>query len=579
MLEFIQLLKQRYQTVSEHINSDAMLAVYQQRIDQQILAEAFIRKIKLHQLSADQPVHIAVIGPTQAGKSSLVNVLLNSSAAGVSPLAGYTVHSQGFCHGVSSDDCSGLQHYFGRFQQVPITTLSKDRFDCYALVENTAQSKLLPPCVIWDTPDFDSIDAAGYSEALIRTIALADAIILVVSKEKYADQSVWDLMASIQPLQQPTLICVNKLAEGAESVILKSLQEKWRQSRSDEFPDAIALHYQKQALSPKWPDSEARALHGLTRRIKPHIEERLVQDYLNRHWQEWLEPIKAEQEALQKWRNLVDETIAQTLKQYQQDYLNHPQHYETFQNAMAALLNLLEIPGIAALLANTRKVITWPLKQLMKIGRSRPRLADTSHEVTMLNHLAEHFLIQVTEKLLERSEQKTNGQWWRGMIGLLRLQRQNILQDFNSAANEYHEAFQVQVEAAAHRLHDKLQEQPFVLNSLRATRVTTDAAAVAFSLQTGGIGLHDLIITPAMLSVTSLLAESAMGSYMGRIEAELKQQQLEIVRDRLFIECLQKTLYPLPGQLAQDTYFNIAPEQLELAEQQLKQTKHGLRLL
>jgi len=39
---------------------------------------------------------MAVVGPTQAGKSSLVNVLLNSNDAGVSPLAGYTIHLRVF---------------------------------------------------------------------------------------------------------------------------------------------------------------------------------------------------------------------------------------------------------------------------------------------------------------------------------------------------------------------------------------------------------------------------------------------------------------------------------------------------
>ena len=84
------------------------------------------------------------------------------------------------------------------------------------------------------------------------------------------------------------------------------------------------------------------------------------------------------------------------------------------------------------------------------------------------------------------------------------------------------------MEKTAQRLYHKLQEQPLVLNSLRATRVTTDAAAIALTLQMGGIGVHDLIFAPAMLTVTSLLAESAIGSYMHKVEHELKQHQLHI---------------------------------------------------
>ncbi|MGR9114581.1 MAG: GTPase [Gammaproteobacteria bacterium] len=581
MLEFIQLLKQRYQTVSEQIKSDTVKSVYQQRIDQQILAEAFIRKGDLLAASADLPLQIAVVGPTQAGKSTLVNLLLNSQDAGVSPLAGYTVHSQGFCNGFGVDDCSGLQQFFGRFQQLHPAQLSKERYDCYALAENSGRSKLLPDCVLWDTPDFDSIDASGYSEALIRTIALADIIVLVVSKEKYADQSVWDLMTSIQALQQPTLICVNKLIEGAESIIIQSLKQKWQQSRSDGFPSVIPLLYQKQQASPSpaWPESEASIFSSLVRQVKRRKHGQRLQDYLSQHWQPWLEPVVAEHQALNEWCTLIDDLIKQALSLYQRDYLEHPHHYETFQNAMASLLNLLEIPGLAKVLVNTRKVLTWPVKQLFSLGARKTRLADSSHEVALLNHLAEHLLIQLADRLLDKAEQSDGSQWWKGAMSVLRQQRQSLLAEFNAAANRYHDDFQQEVDAAAFRLYDRLQQQPVVLNSLRATRVTTDAAAVALTLHAGGIGLHDLIITPAMLSVTSLLTESAIGSYVNKVEADLKQHQLQTVKQSLLIDHLQRALYLIPTQLSYDTYFNISPDRLQAVEQQLKHKPHGLRLL
>jgi hypothetical protein len=118
-----------------------------------------------------------------------------------------------------------------------------------------------------------------------------------------------------------------------------------------------------------------------------------------------------------------------------------------------------------------------------------------------------------------------------------------------------------------------------VLNSLRATRVTTDAAAIALTLQLGGIGVHDLIFAPAMLSVTSLLAESALGSYMHKVEHELKQHQLTTVKQTLFVESIGQKLFALPEQLSTMTHFNISPGQLQAAEHQLTEKRHGLRLL
>jgi len=579
MLEFIQLLKQRYQAVLSQPGNESAKTSYQQRIDQLILAEAFMRKGQLIASTPEYPLQITVIGPTQAGKSSLVNLLLNSNVAGVSPLAGYTVHPEGFCNDISPKDCSDLQRYFGRFQQLQQAHARTDRYDCYLLTENTTVSKYLPPSVLWDTPDFDSIDAANYREGLIRTIALADMIILAVSKEKYADQSVWDIMAVLEDLHQPTVICLNKLVEGSESLLIHSLKEKWRHARNDEFPEVVPLYYQKQTGMPVWPESRQNLLIQMAGKVNHKRQARYEQELLQKNWQYWVEPVVAEHQALKDWQELIDQLIKQALESYQRDYLNHPHHYETFKYALAQLLNLLEIPGLAGVLSGTRRVLTWPIRQIMKLGRKRQHIADSSHEVALLKQIAEHMLIQMADRLLDRAEQNRHNQWWKEAGSLLRSQRSDILQDFSEAARSYHIAFQQDVENTAQQLYHKLQEKPVLLNSLRATRVTTDAAAIALALNTGGIGMHDLIIAPAMLTVTSLLAESAIGSYVHRAEAELKQHQLNTVKQSLFIDGMGRKLSALPKQLTHLTQFNIAPEQLQAAEHQLKEKRHGLRLL
>ncbi|MGZ8144220.1 MAG: GTPase domain-containing protein [Methylosarcina sp.] len=579
MLEFIQLLNQRYRTVLQQPSSESVKAVYQQRVDQLVLAEAFMRKGRFIDNASALPLQIAVVGPTQSGKSTLVNVLLQAEIAGVSPLAGYTVHPQGFCHKISLAQCSGLQRYFGRFQQLQPSQLSKERYDCYSLTETHAVSEFLPPCVIWDTPDFDSIDSSTYREGVIRTVALADVVILVVSKEKYADQSVWDMMSALEPLHQPLLICLNKLGEGSESLIIHSLKEKWQLVRQDDFPEVVPLYYQKQSGIPLWPDTAKDQLIKLAGTVNTKKHARFEQDLLQTYWQSWLEPVTEEHQALAMWNELVERAIQQALEHYQRDFLNHPHHYETFQYALAELLTLLEIPGLAGILANTRKVLTWPVKQLMKLGRKRVDISDSSYEVAFLNQIAEHFLIQMTDHMMDRVEENTQRLWWKELITLLRNRRQDILKDFDQAAKQYHVAFQQEVENAARRLYVKLQEQPVLLNSLRATRITTDAAVIALALHTGGIGIHDLVIAPSMLTITSLLTESAIGGYMHKVEADLKQRQLNAVRETLIIAALRDKILNLPRQLFDLTHFNITPEQLRAAEEHLKERRHGLRLL
>ncbi|MFI3218544.1 MAG: 50S ribosome-binding GTPase [Methylococcales bacterium] len=578
MLEFIQLLKQRYQSVLSQQGNEARSGVYQQRIDQLILAEAFMRKGQLLN-KATQPLQIAVIGPTQAGKSSLVNILLNQPVAGVSPLAGYTVHPQGFCQGVSLADCQDLAHYFGRFQQLSQNELSKQRYDCYSLTALDNESSFVPHGVLWDTPDFDSIDSATYREGVIRAIALADVLILVVSKEKYADQSVWEMMAFLETLHQPVLICLNKLTEGSETVLIKSLQEKWHTHRSDPFPDVVPLFYEKKSGSPQWSIAHSKLLKQLAKQVSHKKQASFTQELLQKYWQSWLEPIRAEQQAVADWQQLCHELMQSALASYQRDFLNHPHHYETFQQALAELLTLLEIPVLAGFLAGARQVLTWPVKQMMKLGRQREHIANTSHEVALLKQIAEHTLIQLVDKLLDQAEHPQQNQWWKALNSVLRKNRPRLLEEFASAAQHYHIDFQQDVEHTAQQLYHKLQQQPLILNTLRATRVTADAAVIALTLHTGGIGVQDLVIAPAMLTVTSMLTESAIGSYMHKVENELKQQQLSIVKQTLFIDTLVKHLLLLPEQLSGLTYFNIPLASLQAAEQQLTEKRHGLRLL
>jgi hypothetical protein len=275
----------------------------------------------------------------------------------------------------------------------------------------------------------------------------------------------------------------------------------------------------------------------------------------------------------------LNAAIEQALKQYQRDYLNHPHHYETFQQALAELLVLLEVPGLAGLLTGARSILTWPVRQFLKLKRKRWQIAQSSLELTLLTQIAEHTLIELADNVLDKTQSQQHARWWQDFNSLLRGSRAALLADFQQAAQQYHIDFQQDVEKSAHRLYVKLQEQPLLLNSLRAMRATTDATVIALTLYAGGIGIHDLVIAPAMLTVTTLLAESAMGSYMQKVALELKQQQLDEVKQRLFVAVIMARLQQLPDRLKTPNHFHITPQQVQRAQLQLQKKPHGLRLL
>jgi hypothetical protein len=290
--------------------------------------------------------------------------------------------------------------------------------------------------------------------------------------------------------------------------------------------------------------------------------------------------VRAEYTSKADWEKLLDAVIKESLEQYKRDYLDHPHHYETFNNAVLELLTLLEIPGIAKVLVKARRILTWPARKIFGIGRSRGHgRSENSQEVVLLNQKAEHLLIQLSDKVLDNIDQNAgNSQWWKEINIMLRTERAGISQSFDKAVHNYHDEFQQEIEDTAQQLYLKLQEQPLTLNSLRATRLTTDSAALILAIHTGGIGLQDLIITPVILSVTSLLAESALGSYMKRVEAELKRTQFGVVKQQLFEQHIKTPLLGLPDRVSSAVQFNIPKQKLEEIEQQLTEKKHGLRL-
>ncbi|MGI2326232.1 GTP-binding protein, partial [Methylococcus sp. S1B] len=74
--------------------------------------------------------------------------------------------------------------------------------------------------------------------------------------------------------------------------------------------------------------------------------------------------------------------IGSARRLYRRDYLDHPPHYETFQRALAELLTLLESPGVARVLTQMRRIMTWPVRQHGR--RWRPDAANLGSERSLL---------------------------------------------------------------------------------------------------------------------------------------------------------------------------------------------------
>ena len=575
MIAFIQRLQQRYQSVREAASSDSKLTHFcNHALKTLVLAETSLLKQQLDQ-TTNLPQNIVIFGPTQAGKSTLVNCLLPEPLAGVSPLAGFTVHPQGFLTGSQGGNSAWLATMFPKFRQFDQADLTHDDLAGYALTEINKPAILIDqkPTVIWDTPDFDSIDARGYIDGVLRTIGLADILILAVSKEKYADQSVWEMLELLVTLDQPLLICINKLGEGEEQTLFRSFEHRFKTELPEaKVPALVSLPF-VEADEELNSDHIIQALNLLIGNLAERTDQ--PQKFIKANWQNWIQPVQEEIQDDLAWQENLQIAIDSAMQSYRSEFLDHPDYYDTFQRAMAELLDLLEIPGFGEKLGKARDVITWPMRKLIGFGKSvlqsNPQEGavshDKSYEEALLRQLVDQVITDLAnDSLLDPAIEESHANLWKqDFRRALNQSRQNVSDQFERQVSTYQKEFDHEIQDAAKELYLRLEDQPALLNSLRAARVTTDAAAVVFALHSGGISLNDFILAPAMLSLSTMLTESSVGQYMNTVKAKLKTQQYETVQ-RLLFDHLQMELNKLRDQTSTNSRFQISEQMIEKVE-------------
>ena len=98
------------------------------------------------------------------------------------------------------------------------------------------------------------------------------------------------------------------------------------------------------------------------------------------HWHTWTADAYHEIELSAQWQATVAESLDDMCNQYETHYLQGPLYDSTLQKAMVRLLELLEVPGLAAPLVHARKALTWPARKIrtMFAQAKSPTVADSS---------------------------------------------------------------------------------------------------------------------------------------------------------------------------------------------------------
>ena len=580
MYNFItQLIRNNSELLrDDSVSSNSDSVELQSALTTLAIAQASLRRIDLYEQNVDYPRQVVITGPTQVGKSAMVNLLLQQQLADSNATAGYTVHCQGF-HAVSSktDRYQTDQHwatqYFGDDLQLSAQgALDPLVLGEYSLQETVVQSAGFQDTVLWDTPDFDSIRSFEYRAPLVKAVALADLVVFVVSKEKYADQTVWLILEMLASRAIPVVVVMNKVPVGVRAELKASFEGKYRIALPeldlpeigfvDEFPQGFDL--METAASAEL-DQLRELVQSRIQRVELAQLKNDTTNYLKHNWDSWTAGISSEHRLQRDYQNLVDRVCEDTLQRYRTEYIDSDRHREVIQMALSELLVLLEVPGMAKPLGKIRNLVTWPVRTILSTAKDPSPVAndDRNEERRLLDELGKHAIASLSASI---SRLETNEDWWREVRAELDQASPDISAKYHQGLDNYHTLLKVEIDRAAQSLYQNLQQQPATLNSLRAARVTADAAAVVLAVKSGGLGAVDLVVAPAMLSLTTLLTEGALGKYMKRIQKKLTAYQEKEVRS-VIERRLARPLHALVKSPSNDF---ITEDQLQTMSQKLE---------
>ncbi|GAH45337.1 unnamed protein product, partial [marine sediment metagenome] len=240
--------------------------------------------------------------------------------------------------------------------------------------------------------------------------------------------------------------------------------------------------------------------------------------------------------------------------------------------AVLKLLELLEIPGIARPMAKVRNALTWPVRKAMQLLDNDGIGAEGNNEASVLVDVVGHALLSLRMTISQFVDEPGQaGIWWGALGRDYDDEAGGVRRGLPGAVLSYQENFATEIQSAAQSLYARLQEKPIVLNALRASRVGADAAGVVVAVKTGAVGVSEALLTPAMLSLTSMLTESVVGKYMESVQNQLRERQRGLVRDLLRQEVFAPLLYRQKNQ-SNAALFGISEGELVEAER----SKSGL---
>jgi hypothetical protein len=469
------------------------------------------------------PMHVVVVGGAGAGKSTVANMLSGAPVAEANPQAGFTRHPIAYTTVTGPINWAAHLGFLGpltRLTQPSPSSLDQDVYQVRRVPSDAGSAELMRDWVVWDCPDMTTWAAEAYIPRLIEAAALGDVIVYAASDERYNDEAPTQFLKVLLQAGKPVVCCLMKMREADAPTIVEHFKKEVLGSLPDGISkgvvEVLPIPYltAQQLADPvreagRWriPLLNQVAVLG---HATAAARKRTVLGacrFLTQQQESLFDVARQDVEALDNWRSLVSTGQTDFDTRYNREYLTG-ESFRGFDEAMVRLMGMLELPGIGQVVSGALYVLRTPgrlLWGLMGKAVSRPE-TPTRPEQPILEDALAGWLDMLHKEAARRSG---DHQLW-----------QHIAQGFQSggldekAKERYaqiYRDFQVSLDQEVNRttqaIYKQLEGKPVLLNSLRASKLAFDAAAIGGTIVQGGIGWHDVFLVPAVAWFTHKLVE------------------------------------------------------------------------
>ncbi len=556
-------------------------------------------------LKAD-PVHVVMFGGTNSGKSTVLNILLGRPAAGMSYRARFSQHPEAYRSTRLGDRFlddfptrfAGYQRYTDEHPprqsdaelrsqgyRYTIAVNDPERLDSKALAPTAA-----PSAVFWDIPDFSTEEAVIYMPAVLDTIALADLIVMTVTKENYADHRGQMLRGLVCSSGVPMRVVANKLEDGSH--LLSDIQLKLADSAD------LACRVAPDHLHPlphvKDSNEDGRLRILLADREAALLRQAVAGDvasgtdlkkqalrgaiqFLDRRLDDLLAPLKAEVSVTEYWHGIVERTTrAEFYDRYRRDYLDG-EKYVDFNQTLVKLLDLLEVPGIGPIISAISKglralstaIVGTAASALRSFFKSKPGPELRAPERDVVVACFEHWLETLKNEAQVQADRGEHAAWGRIALQLGSYDFiVNFTKELGAAYIQYRERMDQITDQRAQALYEIIRQNPKLLNSLRGLKLALDAGTTSLIVASHGLNWTDAVIAPLVIPAQRLLLEYGVEKYLDVQKARLKEEQFVA-----FGEMIEANMVTPIRRLFVGA---VSPEEMEAARQDFDAVKAAI---